>query len=39
MLQDGKYDNISCQKESYDDSPGYICEKQVSKFMIMLKLC
>ena len=38
MLQDGKYNNIACQKESYDGYPGYICEKQVSKFMIMLKL-
>ena len=39
MLQDEKYNNIACQKESYDGDPGYICEKQVGKFMIMLKLC
>ena len=39
MLQYGQYNNIACQKESYDDNPGFICEKQVSKFIIMLKLC
>ena len=39
MLQNGKYDNIKCQADKYDENPGYICEKQVSKFMIMPKLC
>ena len=35
MMQNGEYSNIECQKEKYDDNPGYICEKQVSKSMIM----
>ena len=39
MMKNGKYNNIPCQAHSYDDNPGYICEKQVSKFMIMPKLC
>ena len=39
MLQYGKYNNIKCQGTNYDGDPGYICEKQVSKFMIMPKLC
>ena len=39
MLQSGKYNNIKCQGKDYDGHPGYICEKQVSKFTIMLKLC
>ena len=39
MLQNGKYNNIKCQGKDYDGNPGYICEKQVSKFTIMLKLC
>ena len=39
MTKNGKYNNIRCQGESYDDNPGYICEKQVSKFMIIPKLC
>ena len=39
MLQYGKYNNIKCQGKNYDGDPGYICEKQVSKFMIMPKLC
>ena len=39
MLLRGKYNNIPCQTNSYDGRPGYICEKQVSKFMIMPKLC
>ena len=39
MLQYGKYNNIKCQGTNYDGNPGYICEKQVSKFMIMPKLC
>ena len=34
-----KYHNIPCQADVYDEDPGYICEKQVSKFMIMPKLC
>ena len=38
MLQYGKYNNIKCQAQNYDNNPGYICEKQVSKFMIMPKL-
>ena len=38
MWNNGRYNNIACQKDHYDDEPGYICEKQVSKFMIMLKL-
>ena len=39
MLQYGVYNNIACQKKTYDGDPGYICEKQVSKFIIMLKIC
>ena len=39
MLQYGKYNNIRCQAQHYDNDPGYNCEKQVSKFMIMPKLC
>ena len=39
MTRNGKYNNIKCQANKYDDNPGYICEKQVSKFMIMPKLC
>ena len=39
MLQNGKYHNIPCQGRTYHGDPGYICEKQVSKFMIMPKLC
>ena len=39
MMKNGKYNNIKCQAHKYDDNPGYICEKQVSKFMIMPKLC
>ena len=39
MWQNGKYNNIKCQAYSYDDDPGYICENQVSKFMIMPNLC
>ena len=39
MMTNGKYNNIKCQAHKYDDNPGYICEKQVSKFMIMPKLC
>ena len=37
--KNGKYNNIKCQGDNYDDNPGYICEKQVSKFIIMSKLC
>ena len=39
IMKDGKYNNIKCQGDGYDDSPGYICEKQFSKFTIMPKLC
>ena len=39
MWKNGKYANIKCQGTYYNDDPGYICEKQVSKFMIMPKLC
>ena len=39
MLLNGRYNNIPCQAYVYDEDPGYICEKQVSKFMIMPKLC
>ena len=39
MWLNGKYHNIPCQADVYDEDPGYICEKQVSKFMIMPKLC
>ena len=39
MWQNGKYQNIPCQAKNYFEDPGYICEKQVSKFMIMPKLC
>ena len=39
MMKNGKYNNIPCQAHSYDDNPGYICEKHFSKFMIMPKLC
>ena len=38
-MKNGKYNNIRCQGDSYGDNPGYICEKQVSKFMIIPKLC
>lgn len=31
MLKNGKYNNIKCQAEIYDDDPGYICEKHFSK--------
>ena len=37
MMKNGKYNNIPCQAHTYDDNPGYICEKQVSKFMIIPK--
>ena len=39
MMKNGKYNSIPCQAHSYDDNPGYICEKHFSKFMIMPKLC
>ena len=39
MLQHGKYNNIVCQARNHYGDPGYICEKQVSKFIIMPKLC
>ena len=39
MWQNGKYSNMMCRGEHYDDNPGYICEKKFSKFVIMLKLC
>ena len=39
MWQNGKYDNISCKARKYFKDSGYICEKQVSKFIIMPKLC
>ena len=39
IWKNGKYGNIKCQGTYYNDGPGYICEKQVSKFMIMPKLC
>ena len=39
MLRNGVYNNIPCRAKRYQDDPGYICEKQVSKFMIMPKLC
>ena len=32
MWQNGKYNNMMCRGEHYDENPGYICEKQVSKF-------
>ena len=38
MWNYGRYNNIPCQADEYADEPGYICEKQFSKFMIMLKL-
>ena len=38
-MKNGKYNNIPCQAEKYDDNPGYICEKKVSKFLIMPNLC
>ena len=38
MWNYGRYNNIPCQTDKYADEPGYICEKQFSKFMIMLKL-
>ena len=37
MMKNGKYNNIKCQGKRYDDAPGYICEEQVSKFMIIPK--
>ena len=39
MLKNGKYNNINCQKRNDKEDPGYICEKQVGKFMIFTKLC
>ena len=39
MLGNGKYNNIKCQIRNPGEDPGYICEKQVSKFMILTKLC
>ena len=39
MIKNGKYNNIKCQAHTYDDNPGYICEKYFSVFMIMPKLC
>ena len=36
MLENGKYNNIKCEADNYHDNPGYICENQVSKFMIMI---
>ena len=39
MWKNGEYNNIKCEAAHYDDNPGYICEKQVSKFMIMPNLC
>ena len=39
MWQNGKYRNIPCQARTYFKDPEYICEKQVSKFTIMPKLC
>ena len=39
MMKNGEYNNIKCQADMYDENPGYIYEKQVSKFMIMPKLC
>ena len=39
MWKNGKYNNIECKAARYDDNPGYICEKQVSKFMITPNLC
>ena len=38
MLRKGKYNNIPCQEKKYFEDPGYICEKQFSKFMMMPKL-
>ena len=35
MLQNGKYNNIRCKARPQYINPGYICEKQVSKFMII----
>ena len=39
MWKNGVYNNIECEAARYDDNPGYICEKQVSKFMITPNLC
>ena len=39
MMKNGKYNNIPCQAQDYDDNPGYICEKKVSKFLTMPNLC
>lgn len=27
----GKYNNVECEKEKYDDDPGYICENYKSE--------
>ena len=39
MLKNGEYNNIKCSERNDKEDPGYICEKQVSKFMIVPKLC
>ena len=39
MWNNGKYNNIKCSERNHKEDPGYICEKQVSKFMIVPKLC
>ena len=39
MLKNGNYNNIKCQTRYHHEDPGYICEKQVSKFVILTKLC
>ena len=37
--KNGKYNNIRCYGNDYDDDPGYICEKQVGMFMIIPTRC
>ena len=39
MWPNGKYNNIPCEAKNYYKNPGYVCEKQFCKFMIIPKLC
>ena len=31
MLKNGEYNNVGCEKDKYDDDPGYICENSESE--------
>ena len=39
MWPNGKYNNIPCEAKSYFNNPGYVCEEQFCKLMIIPKLC